>query len=133
MLKALKVLSMAMVAAMAVAPRAQASDALKANVPFDFVVAGQAMPSGEYQFVRSEDPRVVQVYSRERGRVVITAYTAAPAAMPEAGLVFHKIGEQRFLKSISIGRTTIALPTTRAERLAAAAQGAGRTVASTLQ
>jgi len=129
MIKGLKVLSMVAVAAFAVAPRAQASDILKVNVPFDFVLAGQQLPSGEYQFVKSADPSVVQVYSKTRGRVGMVTYMPAPSAMPETGLTFHKHGEQHFLKAISIGRTTIALPTTQAERVAEAAQGVGRTVA----
>jgi hypothetical protein len=128
MIKGLTVLSMLAVAAIA-APRAQASDILKAHVPFDFVLAGQTLPSGEYRFVRSVDPKFVQVYSKTRGHVGMAAYVPASTAMPESGLVFHKHGDQHFLKSISIGSTTVALPQTHAERVAEAAQGVGRTIA----
>jgi len=132
MIKSLKVLSMVAVAAVAAAPCAQASDILNVKVPFEFVLAGQPLPSGEYQFVKSDYPGAVQVYSKARGRMVTAVCMAAPTTMPEVGLLFHKHGEQHFLKLIRIGDTTVALPTSEAEKRSEAAQAAGRAVAAAI-
>jgi hypothetical protein len=125
MIKSLKVLSTVAVAvvALAAAPRAQASDILNVKVPFDFVLAGQPLPSGEYQFVRSDYPGVVQVYSKARGRMLTAVCVAAPTTMPEVGLLFHKHGGQHFLKLIRLGDTTVSLAASQAERRSEAARG----------
>ena len=129
MMKSLKVLSMVAVASMAAVPCARAADVVKVDVPFNFVVAGQQFPGGEYLFVRGEDHRIVQVCSKDRLHFAVAVGLAEPNATRDTGLVFHKHGEQYFLKAVSGNGLDFALPTTQAEKVAEAAQGDGRAVA----
>jgi len=130
MIKSLSILSMAAAATMAAAPRAMAADLVKVDVPFEFVVAGQPLPSGEYRFVMDENASIVHVYSKARGHVALAVCQTVPKATREVGLVFHKHAGQRFLKSVATDRGFDAsLPTTHAERVAEAADDTGRTVA----
>ena len=129
MMKSLKVLTM--VAAVAAVPCARAADLVKVDVPFKFVLAGQQLPSGVYLFAPSENSRIVQVYTRNYRHLALAVCVAAPAPMQQPGLVFHKHGDQHFLKAISIGSGLgVSLPTTQAEKVAEAAQGDGRVVVS---
>ena len=60
----------------------------------------------------------------------MTVFQSAPSTTKEAGLAFHSHAGQRFLKTVSTGHgLEISLPTTQAERVAEAADGASKTVA----
>jgi hypothetical protein len=128
MIRKLSILSLA-VLPLAVAPRVQADTlVLKADVPFAFVVADRQLPSGEYQFVRSDNPSAIKIYSRQHGHLLAVLGQPLPAASGEgAVLVFHRHGGQLFLKSIRSGNGSgLYFPNTRAEnRLEAAATTAG--------
>jgi hypothetical protein len=93
---------------------------VKVRVPFDFVVADQVLPSGEYQFVQQQDPRLVRIYSKAHVPMAVATFlptTVAPSG--KATLVFHKYGTQRFLKSIcDCGGSGAYLSKTRKERQA---------------
>lgn len=131
MFKKVSVLSVVAVAAVATAPRAVAGDLVKVEVPFEFVVDGRPLPSGEYRFELDETARIMHVYAKARGHVAITVFQVAPSAMKEPGLAFHTHAGQRFLKTVSTGRGyDVALPTTHAERVAKAADGEGKPVAA---
>lgn len=44
------------------APRVDASDLMKVNVPFSFVVHGQTLPAGQYRLQRDDmDPAVLRI------------------------------------------------------------------------
>jgi hypothetical protein len=130
MSRKLSILSMVALAAAAAAPQALADDLVKVNVPFEFVVDGRPLPSGEYRFELDDAARVVHVYAKARGHVAVTVFQAAPSTTKEPGLAFHKHAGQRFLKTVSTGHgLEISLPTTHAERVAEAADVAGKTVA----
>jgi hypothetical protein len=130
MFEKLSVLSMVAVAAVAAAPRAVADDLVRVDVPFEFVVDGRPLPSGEYRFELDQAARIVHVRSKDRGHVAMTVFQTAPSATKEAGVAFHKHAGQRFLKTVSTGHGyDIALPTTHAERVAEAADGGGKPVA----
>jgi hypothetical protein len=130
MSRKLNVLSMVALAAAAAAPRALADDLVRVDVPFEFVVDGRPLPSGEYRFELDEAARVVHVYAKTRGHVAVTVFQSAPSTTKEAGLAFHNHAGQRFLKTVSTGHgLEISLPTTQAERVAEAADGASKTVA----
>ena len=59
MTKSLKILAMAAAVSALAAPSALALDSyvLKVDVPFDFVVADQQLPSGEYRVVKTPGRR----------------------------------------------------------------------------
>jgi hypothetical protein len=122
-MKSTSILMMATAAAILIAPCAQAQGVVvKVRVPFDFVVADQVLPSGEYQFVQQQDPRLVRIYSKAHAPQAIAYFipmTAAPTG--KASLVFHKYGNQRFLKMIcDCGGSGAYLPKLRKERQAQA-------------
>jgi len=130
MMKSVRILSMVAAASMAAAPWALATEVVKVDVPFDFVVAGQPLPSGEYRFVTGENATLVHVYSKTRGHVALAVCQPVPNGKEDAGLVFHQHSGQRFLKTVVTGHgLEISLPTTRAERVAEAADGVGPAVA----
>ncbi len=102
MMKTMRILGLAAAAALLAAPGLRADTVvLKANIPFDFVVADRQLPGGEYRFVQSEYPGVVQIYSSAQ-RHVATALCQpfSPAGGSKVELVFHRHGDQRFLKMI---------------------------------
>lgn len=130
MKKSVWILSTAAVTAMAAAPLVQAAETVKVNVPFAFVLADQPLPSGEYRFVREEGSRVVEVYSKAKGHVGVAACMPATSRVSAAGLVFHRHGDQHFLKQVNMGGgLAVSLPTSPGERLAEAAEGRGRAIA----
>lgn len=130
MKKSVWILSMAAVAAMAAAPVVQAAEIVKVNVPFAFVMADQSLPGGEYRFVREDGSRVVDVYSKAKGHVGVAACMPTASPMPAAGLVFHRHGDQHFLKLVNMGSgLAVSLPTSQTERLAVAAAGRSRAIA----
>jgi hypothetical protein len=131
MMKSLKVLTMA--AAVAAVPCARAADLVQVDVPFKFLVAGQQLPSGVYLFEPSENGRIVQVYARDYRHLALATCVPERSTMPQPGLLFHKHGDRHFLKAISIGKGLgVSLPTTKAEKVAEAAQGHGRVIAVSL-
>ena len=90
------------VLSLALAAGAQSVDkAAKANVPFEFIVAGHTFPAGEYSFI-STAPNVLHVRDA-RGHNLLTAVTGtveAPATPPTAKLHFRTEGSQHFLVRI---------------------------------
>jgi hypothetical protein len=124
MMKSLKVLSLAAAAALLAAPCALAEKVtLKAEVPFDFVVADRHLPSGEYRFVTTADPGVVRVYSTKTQASVATVPCWNLASDPAEAkrLVFERHGSERFLKRIRGGDGSgVYLVETRSERQAEA-------------
>jgi hypothetical protein len=84
---------------------------LTANIPFDFVVADQQLPAGEYSFRRSElgdGDQVIEI-SRRGGKTVISRITipVTTATPNKSGRVtFHRSGEQYFLSEIWPANTT---------------------------
>jgi hypothetical protein len=103
MTRSTRILAMAAAVAVLAAPCALAMDGavLKVNVPFDFVVADQQLPSGEYRIVKGQDTGVVRIYSKAQKHLVTAFCVPAPSDVAKGGeLVFHKHGSQRFLKSI---------------------------------
>jgi len=123
-MKSVKVLSMAAAVSVLAAPGVRAeSVTVKAAIPFDFVAADQQLPSGEYLFVRTDDPGVVHIYATTTREHVATLFCRALPKAADAGtqLVFDKHGSQRFLKSIrSADGSGAYVPETRSERQAQA-------------
>jgi hypothetical protein len=131
-MKKVGILTMAAAAVALAAPCALAnSTALRVQVPFDFVVADQHLPSGEYRFVHEQDSGLLRIYAKGGGQVAIARWT--PRVMPVWGsgmLVFHKYGSTHILKAIRTDDGGEArLPKTRSEDQARAGVYTPATVA----
>jgi hypothetical protein len=108
----------------ALSAQAELASAVKANIPFDFVVADQKHPAGEYWFVQSRGSAVLQIYATHKKSTTLQQSILAyrlPLTMNagEPGrLLFHTYGTQRFLHSIRDGSVSFgaALPTSHAEK-----------------
>jgi hypothetical protein len=103
MTKTLKVLALAAAVSAPVAPCALALDkaVVKVTVPFEFVIADRQLPSGEYRLVQSQNPGVVEIYSRSREHLMTAFCLPLPWETPgKAKLVFRNHDGQRFLKLI---------------------------------
>jgi hypothetical protein len=124
MMKSVRVLTAAAAVSVLAAPCLRADTvAVKAAIPFEFVVADRHLPSGEYRFVRTDDPGVVHIYSTTTREHVATVFCQALPRATDAGtrLAFEKHGSQHFLKTIrSEGGFGVYLPDTRSERQAQA-------------
>lgn len=129
MKKSLTIVTMAAAVALAAAPRAQANETVRVDVPFAFVAADQTLPAGDYEFVRSENPRVVHVFSKAGGHVATLVTTVEGGTSGEAGARFLRIGDQHFLKAISGAQVEVSVPAGHAERLAQSKQPARTHVA----
>lgn len=87
------------------------------NVPFDFVVAGQTLPAGEYLVRRStlvsaEGLAISSLANKTTGVFVLTAAVQSNERQRESRLVFNRYGNQYFLSQLwttgeASGRETI--------------------------
>lgn len=117
------VTSVAAVGAIAAVAPAQARQEihLVAHVPFAFTVGAATLPSDTYYLSRMNDHRdVVMLRGDRTGAVVYTNEEKLPRADREPSLVFHRYGDQYFLRQIQWEDTArFDLPETKAERKAA--------------
>jgi len=99
---------------------AYAQTALKANVPFNFIVAGKTLPAGEYTVVNQGPVNQVILIRSDEGKTAILSLTQPCSSLnPSAKtkLVFHSMAGRYFLYQIwtqgnSSGRQ---LPKSKAE------------------
>lgn len=86
--------------------------AIKANIPFDFTIAKQTFPAGEYKVL--EQDKVLQLTRLDGpGSVLIPTYVAAYRNDAAPRLVFHRYGTRSFLSQAwvgSVGHELIASP-----------------------
>jgi hypothetical protein len=130
MMKSVKILTATAALSVLAAPGVRAGAVVvKAAIPFDFVVADRHLPSGEYSFVRTDNPGFMHIFSATTREHVATVSGLTLPRATDAGtkLVFDKHGSQRFLKSIrSADGFGLYLPDSRSERQAQAqAPGGG--------
>ena len=113
-------LSMAALAIVLAAPVSAQTLALRASVPFDFVVGGRIVPAGDYVVSTSGDLGVLQVWNEAKGIVPIVALTNAVYGQRdgEAFLTFHRYGGDYFLAAIWDGAVSggRSIPMSRTER-----------------
>jgi len=88
--------------AAATVPEAFAASAMKAHIPFAFVVANRIMPAGDYTVGNNANGSAV-LYIRGEGAGV--AVLSSPSMLPSAaavstGLVFQTRGGQRYLVGV---------------------------------
>jgi hypothetical protein len=87
---------------MATAAQAQQT-AVKADVPFDFVVGDRAYPAGEYTIKSMSDNGIpVRIDSTQEGAMGIALSNACVGSGPanSTKLVFHRLGDHYFLYQI---------------------------------
>ena len=101
------------IAALSASAKAQTlGNRLKANIPFDFMVAGKKFAAGQYSIVRANQSAgdlVLSINSADnRSRVIpVTIPVDALNAREKATLVFHRYGDEYFLAQIwPAGATT---------------------------
>jgi len=80
---------------------AYAQTALKANVPFNFIVAGKTLPAGEYT-IHSLDTiqRVLVIRGSDKSQMVMANSCASAKPSDATKLVFHRYGDSYFLSQI---------------------------------
>jgi hypothetical protein len=76
---------------------------VKANIPFDFVVADRVMPAGEYEVSQlGATGQAIAILSEDRKSAAMTVTSACASSGPSKSskLVFHAIGGRYFLSQI---------------------------------
>lgn len=116
-------LALAGFAGLMVPANAQAQDQIVVTIPFQFVVAGQTVPAGEYRIARLDDsePTILLLSSLENHAniAVLRAITKEPAN-GKAKLDFTTVGDQRFLSRIETANNAYDLAVTASKALPAA-------------
>jgi len=95
---------------------AQNSNAVTANVPFDFMIGGRTVHAGQY--VIDQGQGLVAVKS-ESGRVIAYAIGGAlvsPLDVSQTKLVFHRYGDKYFLWQVWRDGAGREIPKTKRER-----------------
>jgi hypothetical protein len=95
---------------------------VKANVPFNFSVAGTWLPAGTYIIGSSAlRSNVIQIGSREKGNTALALGMVDDNDPSKGGeLVFHRIGASYFLSEVRYAHssTKVYLPVTKEEKKA---------------
>ena len=83
---------------------ASAQTVAKANIPFNFIVAGKTLPAGEYT-IRSLDTiqRVLVIRGSDKSQMVMANSCASAKPSDTSKLVFHRYGDRYFLSQIWTG------------------------------
>ncbi len=89
-------------AALAVPVQAQFTPRLRADVPFEFSVANQTMPAGEYVVSATDNRVILVIQSTDRGSTAAVLSNPVQASQIQEGarLVFRKYGNSYFLAQI---------------------------------
>ena len=79
--------------------------AVKANIPFDFVVRGKVLPAGSYEVKRvTDNPDTLSIQNLEQTKV-IELFNTDPMmkrdGFRQSELVFHRYGDVYFLDEIA--------------------------------
>lgn len=99
----LSLLSVFTLCAAVASANAQLIYPVRAKIPFDFSVRDKKLPAGEYTFSRlSPDRKMMLVSSRDSSIRMFQSTLAAQVLTPKnrSTLVFHRYGDQYFLKQI---------------------------------
>jgi hypothetical protein len=120
MKKALGCLSMAALAVVLAAPLPAQSIAVRANVPFDFIVGGHTLPAGDYEFGTISESGVLRVRSGSgKTSALASSLVDRDGGSRTAVLVeFHRYGNEYFLYKVWNGSSHYGrqIPTSRMER-----------------
>ena len=93
------------IGALAASANAQSGSGLRANVPFDFTVAGKKFAAGHYSITRANQINgdlVLEVSSLDQHSRVfpITNPVETQTARDKPVLIFHRYGDEYFLSEI---------------------------------
>jgi hypothetical protein len=101
------------IAALGVSAKAQTlQNQVKANIPFDFTVAGKKFAAGHYSIVRASQTSgdlVLKISSLDEHSIVfpVTSSVERLTAREKSTLVFHRYGDEYFLVQLwPAGATT---------------------------
>ncbi len=85
-----------------ISANAQSSRSTTANIPFDFVVGDQALPSGRYiTNTASSDGSVMRIQSADAKKSVVRLTNGIEqGSRNNACLVFHRYGDRYFLAEV---------------------------------
>ena len=116
------VATLSIVTALTITGLAGLNGAVKANIPFDFMVNGKTLPAGSYTVAPGTTRSTLVIRSHEN-RVAISALTmeAPEKKAGKARLIFRRYGNQHFLAQVYDGNggNGQELPKSKAEREAA--------------
>ena len=121
MTKQTRILAALGLAAVTAASTASAQSVrLTARVPFDFHVNGSSLPRDVYRLAPANDGSSTLMLRSDRKAVVVLVQQGRPYdSMADSHLVFHRVGQQYFLREVRFeGSTGLALPESRDERAA---------------
>jgi hypothetical protein len=94
--------------------------AIRAKIPFEFMVGDRLVPAGEYLVTRDGARNAVQIVSLDSGAALAVSYL--PTEKNRTGfrhaVLFHKYGDRHFLREVWTGETEVGvrLPISRAEK-----------------
>ena len=101
-------------------PVSAQSTAVRANVPFDFMVGGRTLPAGAYEFGLVTQGGVLRVMSESGATSAMVGSAASSEAAGRTDVVveFHRYGNDYFLYRIWDGATSRGreIPASRIER-----------------
>jgi hypothetical protein len=78
---------------------------VRADVPFDFVVANQTLPAGEYEVrpgATSDQMLIIQSSDGSKAALAITYACGGGDPSKHSELVFHRVGNQYFLSQVQV-------------------------------
>ncbi len=114
-MKLFAVTALLAVASFSTAARALSpSSALQAEVPFNFTVGHQQLPSGSY-IIKCHSGGMITVESIDHQQRVAVGSITRPEATRDDKLVFRKYGERYFLRKISSSVFSADLPFSKLE------------------
>src|SRR5689334_2409192 len=100
------------VAALAASAKAQGGSGLRANIPFDFTVAGKSFAAGHYSITRASQTSgdlVLEVNSLDENSRALPITSRLQTLKPrdQSVVIFHRYGEEYFLAQVwAAGSTT---------------------------
>ncbi len=117
------VATLSIVVGLTIAGFAALGNSVKANIPFDFMVAGKMFPAGEYTISRGSSTGFLVIRNYEAKKAAsFLVQNATGKVETKAKLVFNRYGEDYFLSQIWDGYSDgNQLPKSKAERKAAKA------------
>jgi hypothetical protein len=94
-----------------------AAQSAKANVPFDFAIAGKTMPAGTYTVSEISDSQIRVANTESTATLLMRAQREERLDYQSAKMVFHKYGDKYFLAEVwnGAGATGLHIPASKWE------------------
>jgi hypothetical protein len=97
------ILAPAIMAAAALATIPAVAETANVKVPFNFTVAGQNLPAGNYSVQRDLSSNFVRLQSQQTPQAFVWAGSPSAQESKPASLIFDHEGEQYTLRSVQAG------------------------------